>query len=286
MRRVGCAVAACMSSLFGCSADILVEGPPECHAGWELRDGVCVVQEIYFEGGTFMMGRGDCFPVEDHAAEFASGRCELADEAHEVTVEPFYMDAVEMTPLAFIDPTTLHPAPCASLSVDCVDPGHYAALVELGGRDAAGTFCAELGKAPPTEAQWEFAASGGGLRRYPWGDEEPSCDRAAIDEACPLVAGRVRDEVARFPPTPEGLYDLAGNLAEVVLPGDPTPGYPQPPFVQTPREECDWPPCPISQPDILRGGSWRDFGALWRFSTTHRALPRDGVRGFRCVRSP
>ena len=63
----------------------------------------------------------------------------------------------------------------------------------------------------PTEAEWEYAASGGGQRKYPWGNEDPTPDHANyamnIDKTTPVGSyplGR----------TPEGLFDIAGNVWE------------------------------------------------------------------------
>ncbi len=64
----------------------------------------------------------------------------------------------------------------------------------------------------PTEAEWEVAAGGGGQRAYPWGNEKPTPKHAnyyksKIGETTPVgdyPLGR----------TPEGLYDMAGNVWE------------------------------------------------------------------------
>ena len=63
----------------------------------------------------------------------------------------------------------------------------------------------------PTEMEWEYAAGGRESRTYPWGEEEPSPNRANYNdnEGTTTPAGRYPDGA-----TPEGLYDMAGNVWE------------------------------------------------------------------------
>jgi formylglycine-generating enzyme required for sulfatase activity len=68
-----------------------------------------------------------------------------------------------------------------------------------------------LGGSLPTEAQWEFAARGARGRKYPWGDEEPTCARANFNDC-----GWRLKAVGSHPggATPKGVEDLAGNAWE------------------------------------------------------------------------
>ncbi len=63
----------------------------------------------------------------------------------------------------------------------------------------------------PTEVEWEYAAGGKEGRRYPWGEEAPSPTRANYgnNEGATTPVGRYPEGV-----TPEGLYDMAGNVWE------------------------------------------------------------------------
>ncbi len=78
----------------------------------------------------------------------------------------------------------------------------------------ASQFCDWLGLRLPTELEWERAARGVTGRSWPWGNEKPTSSLQAnfiyTDTQPPLApVGRSIDGA-----TPEGIYDLAGNVWE------------------------------------------------------------------------
>lgn len=74
-------------------------------------------------------------------------------------------------------------------------------------------FCAAEGGRLPTEAEWEYAATGGKQQRpYPWGDSQPSPELALFDTIAVEPAGTRLPGMARF-----GQLDLAGSVWEWTL---------------------------------------------------------------------
>jgi formylglycine-generating enzyme required for sulfatase activity/predicted phosphodiesterase len=122
----------------------------------------------------------------------------------------------------------------------------------------------------PTEEEWEWAAGGQRnkpqevlrVRRYPWGDKEPTNKNAnfGFNEESTTPVGSYPDGT-----TPEGLYDMAGNVWEWM--GNK---YSKNTFARS-----------------LRGGSWLNESALLRCSVRLADYPGSWLNyiGFRVVRS-
>lgn len=67
----------------------------------------------------------------------------------------------------------------------------------------------------PNEVEWEYAARGGTVTRYPWGDAVG--ERNANCRGCETEwSGTRAAPVAQFEANPYGLYDMHGNVSEWV----------------------------------------------------------------------
>jgi formylglycine-generating enzyme required for sulfatase activity len=248
-----------------------------CPPAFELRDGRCQVRDIYVPGGTFVMGRGYC-PKAGALETPPDFDCPLEDAPHEVTVAPFWVDATLETGAAFGYFVTKD---CPTQEVECAPAETYAPTPETVGLEAAEGEChvTRDGRHLLTEMQWDFIATWGGTRTYPWGEDPPTCERANIDaNQCPpkYPAQGEQHDLARtmsYPPSPEGIYDLIGNAAQLVAPSPEAYG----------AHYTDVP----SKLWLLRGGSTN--GPPERFKAAFRAVNRgsgeNDIHGvaFRCA---
>ncbi len=131
----------------------------------------------------------------------------------------------------------------------------------------------------PSESEWEYAARAGTVTLFPWGDELGD-GRANCDGCGSRWDDTETAPVGSFRPNGFGLYDMHGNLWELVedcwndsYEGAPTDGGPQLSGMCTER--------------VLRGGSWNfepvDIRSASRGS--YSATGRSDFFGFRVARA-
>jgi formylglycine-generating enzyme required for sulfatase activity len=103
-----------------------------------------------------------------------------------------------------------------------------------------------------TDAEWEYAAQFDDERIYPWGDEEPTCERANYAPDSLTMCVGWTTPVGSYPAAPLelGLLDMAGNVAEMC----------------NDWFQCDLGTQPVIDPvgpltgegRVIRGGAWPD----------------------------
>ena len=177
--------------------------PTRCPPRFELTDGGCVApgDRVVVAGGQLRVGGSDWE---------AEGRI----RAHEAVIAPFAMDSIEITEGSYALCSAAGRCPEVEGSGE---PGRARGRIS---RAEAEAYCAFRGGRLPTDDEWTFAAAGPASRRYPWGDTGAVCRRAVwglTDGPCGF--GHVGPELAALHAegaTPQGIFDLAGNVSEWV----------------------------------------------------------------------
>ncbi len=128
-------------------------------------------------------------------------------------------------------------------------------------------YCGWRGARLPTEAEWEYAASGGAEgRRFSWGSEDPDKHRACFDHP----GGTCK--VASFPAGAFGLFDMSGNVWEW------TSSF----YSLPPGEAAE------GTRRVFKGGSWSRRWPKW-LRTRNRShwepTKLNSWLGFRCAKS-
>ena len=288
-----------------------VPGPTRSHdlretcAGFDPGAGrTCV------PGGVFVLGDRTAQLVEDDEGFFLDMRIERL-----VRVRRFVIDTQEITvgryralAAAGFRPSRYSPRDHdGALGDDPLLPTACTYSEEKGDREDHplnclpwGSFrqlCRHAGGDLPTEAQWEYVASLAGgerERRYPWGDDEPSCDRAVYGRVGSVQADDCGQSslpdvtTPRGDATPLGVRDLGGSLSEFILDGpaayDGATWLAQP--FDGPRADQ-----PVSEKAavtdkerfLVRGGSWVSPANTLRTTFRSQGPAASTFYGARCV---
>lgn len=147
----------------------------------------------------------------------------------------------------------------------------------------------------PTEAEWEYAARGKDQNEFPWDNKEVASGKGCYyanfkpDNGNYTKDGNlITSRVGLYQANSNGLYDMAGNVAEwtstvyteagVEAMNDINPQL----WYNAAKED----PYSLKRKSV-RGGSWKDpesyIRSAWR-SSEYQNQPRSYI-GFRCVRS-
>jgi formylglycine-generating enzyme required for sulfatase activity len=166
-------------------------------------------------------------------------------------------------------------------------------VVQIAYQDAL-AYAAWAGKALPTEAEWEYAARGGGLAdtEFAWGDELEPDGRVMANYWRGEFPWRNHAEfratgtspVRSFPPNAAGLFDMIGNVWEWTV-----DVYAAIRSVSSPccSSSCDDGPARLA-PRVIKGGSHlcaENYCRRYRPAARH-SQPADSPTnhvGFRCV---
>ncbi len=279
-----------------------------------LSTGPEVSELIFLQGGAFQMGTtpAEAARAVDDCRDRDKGSCDISYTedsvpAHQVTVNSFWIDRYEVSfdqYVAFLN--KLGPGshlngcggfPCAAIngagnqaerpnSYIRFDGLRYSVTVEFYTRRpvtyvtwyGADAYCKSIGRRLPTEAEWERAARGLQGRLYPWGDAwDPTRARTSRPEN---VGGPDLIDAFATGVTPEGIYNLSGNVAEWVA------DWYDPAYYRTIQPNAIDPKGPPSGTrKVLRGGDWDAVPLFAR--AVHRRdddplTPRNSL-GFRCA---
>lgn len=169
----------------------------------ESADGMLLVP-----AGPFVMGADRGGEDDEHPA-------------HTVTLPSFWLDRTEVTNAAYAECVAAKACEPSSASVAAHGKNpkleakfHHPAQPVCGvSWDNATAYCAFRGKRLPHEAEFEKASRDTDGRRFPWGDDPPTPERAAFGR---VLGADATDDVGSHPAGrgPYGHDDLGGNVWE------------------------------------------------------------------------
>jgi formylglycine-generating enzyme required for sulfatase activity len=249
--------------------------------GWSGAWSLTITTMIFVQGGTYQMG--DTFGGGDNDQK----------PVHMVTVSSFKISIYEVTQGQWRSVMGSNPSRFngnESLPVECVnwyDAVNFCNALSqtegltpyytINGTDVSCDFNSN-GYRLPTEAEWEYAAKGGGLS----GGYMYSGSDSLNDVAWYVTnSGGQTHPVGTKSPNELGLYDMSGNVWEWCWDWYGEDYYSYSPS-DNPRGLVS------GEYRVLRGGSWDSYTTWCRCSFRNRDLPiyRGTFIGFRCVRNP
>ncbi len=247
-----------------------------CSVGYFCCSGSCeagAVCWVSIPGGSFMMGSnsGDADEVPVHQVDVPA--FEMTET--EVTVSQYHACVDDG---ACSDPDT---GTYCNWGVDGRDD-HSVNCIDW---QQAVDFCGSVGGRLPSEAEWEYAARGGGQDIiYPWGNESPSCTYAVMNDAAAGGRGCGEDRTwavcsKTAGNTAQGLCDMAGNVWEWVQ------DWYHSDYNGAPADGSAWESPFGFYRRVLRGGSWSNGPSPVRASSRDGCTPDDWyyLIGFRCA---
>lgn len=190
------------------------EDPPTTEADTESGEETSSEPEepIFFPPGTKLIPEGDVWRgcLEDDA------ECDANEQPGGwVHVSAFFIDRFEVTAGDYNECVDDGVCQDTMNDPDCnLQAGRFDHPINCVTYDMAAGYCAWRGLRLPTEAEWERAARGDELLKYPWGEQAPDCSLASVAECnldltVPVGSKRNGD-------SPFGIADMAGNVTEWV----------------------------------------------------------------------
>lgn len=222
---------------------------------------------VFVQGGTFTMG---CKALRDKDCE------EVEKPAHSVKISDFYLGKYEVTQAEWTTVMGNNPSnfkqcdncPIENVTWDEVQNFLKKLNAQFPGKNYR----------LPSEAEWEYAASGGNLSKgYLYSGSNTLSEVAWFYSNAKNKTHSVGDLKANE----LGLFDMTGNVWEWCADDWHDD------FKQAPSDAQAWLDNPRSAYRVIRGGSWFDYEEICPISRRNFAAPtnRNDLRGFRLASS-
>lgn len=218
------------------------------------------VEFVVIHGGKFLMGGDDSYTLPSGTRISGNG------PIHEVAIKTFEISRTLVTVEQYAECVIAGGCTAPAKGTDCNwgRPHRQSYPINCVEWEQANQFAAFEGARLPTEAEYEYVAKHGGKnQKYPWGDANPTCDLAVMEEAgkynggcggwgtmpvCSKPAGN----------TAQGICDMAGNVREWMQDTDCS-DYCDAPYDGAPNDGSALEArrgSPGSQYRVVRGGGW------------------------------